>query len=166
MRPRSPHLLALITVPLSVRVSAGAGRSSAVRMAFTPGIASAALASMLPHARMRHGAQQQLAEEHAVGAKVFRIFRLAGYFGIEVGRRIVLADQLVAGAVLALGRLRSPLTLSVISMVRPPAYSRRRASARSESCRSPGSGRGCPKRRAPVPARVGFGLVFRYPTAP
>ena len=41
----SPCWLALITAPRSVTLSAGAGRSSAVRIAFTPGIASAALAS-------------------------------------------------------------------------------------------------------------------------
>jgi hypothetical protein len=41
LSPRSLLGLALITVPLSVRVSAGGGSSSAVRIAFTPGIASA-----------------------------------------------------------------------------------------------------------------------------
>jgi hypothetical protein len=47
-------------------------------------MASAAFASML-YARVRHGAEQQLAEQHAIGAKVFGILRLAGDLGIEVG---------------------------------------------------------------------------------
>ena len=41
VRARSLFGLARITVPLSVRVSAGGGSSSAVRIAFTPGMASA-----------------------------------------------------------------------------------------------------------------------------
>src|SRR5256712_9228616 len=43
---RSPFLFALITVPRSVRLSAGGGRSPAVRIALTPGIASALRASI------------------------------------------------------------------------------------------------------------------------
>ena len=41
----SPCLLALITAPRSVTLSAGAGRSSCVRIALTPGMASALLKS-------------------------------------------------------------------------------------------------------------------------
>ena len=82
-------------MPLSLMLSAGAGSSSAVRIALTPGIASAARASMLANARMRHGAQHQLAEQHAVGAIVLGVFRLARDLREEVGRRVVLADQLV-----------------------------------------------------------------------
>ena len=47
LSPRSLLGLARITVPLSVRVLAGGGSSSAVRIAFTPGSASALLASIL-----------------------------------------------------------------------------------------------------------------------
>ncbi len=99
MSARSPHLLALMTVPLSVRVSAGAGISSAVRMALTPGIASASLRIDVLHPGVGHGAEQQPAKQHAFGAKVLCIFCLAGDLGIDIGSRIVLADQLVAGAV-------------------------------------------------------------------
>ena len=42
----SAHLVALITVPLSVRLSAGAGSSSALKIALTPGMASASRASI------------------------------------------------------------------------------------------------------------------------
>jgi hypothetical protein len=45
LSPRSLLGLARITVPLSVRVLAGGGSSSAVRIAFTPGTASAWLTS-------------------------------------------------------------------------------------------------------------------------
>ena len=55
--------------------------------------------------RMRHGAEQQFAEQHAFGAKIFGIFRLAGDLRIEIGGLVVLADQLVPGSVLALGSL-------------------------------------------------------------
>ena len=47
------------------------------------------------HARVRHRAEQQLAEEHAVGAEIFGVARLARDLGDEIGRRVVLADQLV-----------------------------------------------------------------------
>ena len=62
------------------------GRSSAVRIAFTPGIASAARGVDAPHARVRHRAEQQLAEQHAVGAKVLGVLRAAGDLGDEVRR--------------------------------------------------------------------------------
>jgi hypothetical protein len=45
--------------------------------------------------RVRHRAQQQLAEQHAVGAIVLGVFRLSGNFRVEIGSGIVLADQLV-----------------------------------------------------------------------
>ena len=64
----------------------GGGRSSAVRTACTPGIASARLASMLTHARVRTRAEHQLAEQHAVGAEVLGVLRLAGDFRHQVGR--------------------------------------------------------------------------------
>ncbi len=35
--------------------------------------------------RMRHGAEQQFAEQHAFGAKIFRILCLAGDLRIEIG---------------------------------------------------------------------------------
>ena len=49
------------------------------------------------HAAVRHGAQQQLAEEHAVGAEVFRVLGAAGHLGDQVGRRVVAADELGIG---------------------------------------------------------------------
>ena len=45
------------------------------------------------HAAVGHGAQQQLAEEHALGLEVFRVFRAAGDLGDEIGRRVVAADE-------------------------------------------------------------------------
>jgi len=46
-----------------------------------------------PHARVRHRAEQQLAEQHAVGTKIFRVLGAPGDLRDEVGRLIVLADQ-------------------------------------------------------------------------
>ena len=46
-------------------------------------------------ARMRHRAQRQLAEEHAVGAIILGVFRLARHLREEVAGRVVLADQFV-----------------------------------------------------------------------
>ena len=48
-----------------------------------------------PDPRMRHGAQGQLAEKHAVSAKVLGVFRLPGDFRVEIAGGVVLADQLV-----------------------------------------------------------------------
>src|SRR4029079_9541821 len=48
-----------------------------------------------PHARMGHGAEEQLAEEHAVRAEVFRILCPPGYFGEQIRRRVVLANESV-----------------------------------------------------------------------
>ena len=47
------------------------------------------------HARVRHRAEQQLAEQHALRAEVLRVLRLAGHLREQIGRRVVLADQLV-----------------------------------------------------------------------
>ena len=49
----------------------------------------------VPDAAVRERTQEQLAEEHAVGAVVFGVLRLAGDLGDEIGRRIVLADKFV-----------------------------------------------------------------------
>ena len=96
--PRSVHWFALITVPLSVMLSAGAGTSSAVTIALTPGMASAAAGVDAQDPRVRQGAEEQLAEQHALGAVVFGILRGAGDLRSQVGGRIVLADQLVLSA--------------------------------------------------------------------
>ena len=45
------------------------------------------------HAGMRHGAEQQLGEQHAVRAIVLRIFRTSRDFGDKIWRRVVLPDQ-------------------------------------------------------------------------
>ena len=44
------------------------------------------------HTRMRHRAAQQLREQHALGAEIFRVLRLACHLRDEVGGRVVLAD--------------------------------------------------------------------------
>ena len=46
-------------------------------------------------ARVRHRAEEQLREQHALDAIVLRILRAAGHLGDEVGRRVVLADELL-----------------------------------------------------------------------
>ena len=48
-----------------------------------------------PHASMRHRARQEPAEHHALGAKIFRVFRLAGDFAVDVGRDEILTQQVV-----------------------------------------------------------------------
>ena len=47
------------------------------------------------HARVRHRAEEQLAEQHAVGAEVLGVLRAAGDLGDVVGRHVVGADQLL-----------------------------------------------------------------------
>ena len=47
------------------------------------------------HMAVRHGAEQQLDEQHAVGAVIFRVLRLSHHLGDEIGSLIVLADQLM-----------------------------------------------------------------------
>ena len=59
----------------------------------TPGIASAALVSMLRDARVRHRAEQQLREQHPLGAEVFGVFRLPGDLRDEIRGGVVLADE-------------------------------------------------------------------------
>ena len=46
-------------------------------------------------ARVRHRAEEQLREQHALDAIVLRVLRAAGHLGDEVGRRVVLADELL-----------------------------------------------------------------------
>ena len=48
------------------------------------------------HARMRHRAQQELAEHHAFGAEILRVLGLAGDFAVHVGRHEVLSQQVVS----------------------------------------------------------------------
>ena len=69
------------------------GRSSGVRIAFTP---SSAFAPGQVHgdARVRHLADEELGEEHALGAVVFRVLRAARDLRVQIGRRVVLAYQL------------------------------------------------------------------------
>ncbi len=81
--------------PRSVTPSAGAGRSSAVRIAFTPGIASAALASMLRTRACGIGLSSSFANSMPSARIVLGVLRLARHLRDEVGRRVVLADQFV-----------------------------------------------------------------------
>ena len=46
---------------------------------------------------VRDRAEEQLAEEHALGAIVFGVFGAARDFGDQIGRLIILADQLIVG---------------------------------------------------------------------
>ena len=48
-----------------------------------------------PHAAVRHRAQQQLAEQHAVRAEILRVLRPARDFGDQIRRRVVVTEQLV-----------------------------------------------------------------------
>ena len=46
------------------------------------------------HARVRHRAEQQFREEHAVGAEVLGVLRASGHLGEVIGRDVVRANQL------------------------------------------------------------------------
>ena len=81
---------------------------------------------------VRHRAHEQLREQHAFDAVVLGVLGLAGDLGDDVRRRVVLADQFV------------------ISHFRRSSCALRRASAPSESCRSPGNGKGCRRYRVQV----------------
>ena len=48
-----------------------------------------------PHSCVRHGAQEQLAEKHAVRAIVLGVLRLSSNFSVKVTSRVILANQLV-----------------------------------------------------------------------
>jgi hypothetical protein len=49
----------------------------------------------LLHPGVRHWAAQDAAEHHAVGTIVFRVLRLAGDLAVNVGRREILADEII-----------------------------------------------------------------------
>src|SRR5438034_9495798 len=55
---------------------------------------------------VRHRTQQQLAEQHALGTKIFRILSRAGYLRVKIRRRVILADKLVLSSKLLLAGLR------------------------------------------------------------
>ncbi len=42
---------------------------------------------------VRHRAEQQLGEQHAVGAIILGVFRAAGHLRDQIGRGVILADQ-------------------------------------------------------------------------
>ena len=69
------------------------GTSSAVMIARTPGSASARLRVDAAHPRVRPLAQHQLAEQHAVGAKVFGITGAARDLRDDVWGDVVAADE-------------------------------------------------------------------------
>ena len=71
-----------------------AGKSSAVRIAFTPGMRQRRARVDPRDPRMRHRAEEQLREEHAVGAEVLGVLRLSGDLRDEIRRGVVLSDQL------------------------------------------------------------------------
>ena len=79
-----------------------------MRMAPTPCIASAARASMRRTRACGIGLKQQLAKQHAVGAKILRVFRAPGDLGHEIGRRVVRADQLVVRHVSTFRKYSAP----------------------------------------------------------
>jgi hypothetical protein len=63
---------------------------------------------------MRQRTEQQLAEQHAFGAKIFGVSRLSRDLCVEVGSCIVFADQLVLRPVLTIaGLLDTLLDMSV-----------------------------------------------------
>jgi hypothetical protein len=47
------------------------------------------------HSRMRHGARQQLHEHHALGTEVLGVLRFARHLRVHIGRREILAKQVV-----------------------------------------------------------------------
>ena len=75
--------------------SAGFGRSSAVRIALTPGIAIAALMSRRVTRACGMRTQQELREDHALRAKVLGVLGLARDLRDQVGNRVVLSDELL-----------------------------------------------------------------------
>ena len=46
-------------------------------------------------ARVRHGARQHFEEHHAVDTEILRVFGFAGHLRVDVGRREILAKQVV-----------------------------------------------------------------------
>ena len=84
------------------------------------------------HPGVRPRAQQQLGEQHALGTPVLGVPRLAGHFRDQVGRHVVLANELV------------------FRHLTPSASSRLRSSCSRGSCCSRHSGRDCRISRAPA----------------
>ena len=83
---------------------------------------------------MRHGAQEELCEEHAVGPKVLGIAGPAGELGLQIGRNVI-------------------RTVEFSSHLKPSVSTRPHAWPSSGSCCSRRSDRGC--RRAPGPLPPG-----------
>src|SRR5205814_1846529 len=62
--------------------------------------------------RVRHRAEEQLGEQHPVGAVVFRVLGPSGHLGHEIERRVVLADQLLVRHVETLANSVAPMLRS------------------------------------------------------
>src|SRR5208337_4512645 len=86
-----------------------------------------------------------LAKQHAVGVIVLGVLCLSRHFRIQVGSLVVLADQFVPRSVHTLGGAER-----FVRHGSPSSCSLPRASSRSGSCRSPGTGRDFPTGPAPV----------------
>ncbi len=87
---------------------------------FDPGHRQSFTQIKMFHASVRHGAKQQLAEKHAFGAKVFGVFRPTSHLRVEIGRCVILANELVLGTGLRLTRflLVSALLIGFSSLAR------------------------------------------------
>src|SRR5271166_670279 len=100
------------------------------------------------YARVWQRAQQELAEQHAFGVIVLGVLCLSRDFRIQVGSLVVLADQFVSRSVHTLGG--AGRFIGFLRHGSPSSCSLHPASSRSESCRSPGTGRDFPISPAPV----------------
>ena len=97
-------------------------------IAATPGSASARLVSMPRTRACGARAQQQLAEQHALGAEVLGVAGAAGDLGDDVGRDVVAADESLCHDNLPVKSLsrRSPKCVGRIIRVTSAAVSRPR----------------------------------------
>jgi len=128
-------------------MSAGASRSSAVRMALTPASPARRWCRCAGPSRAASGSGAASRTASRPPGNPRRISP-SRHLRNEVGGRVVLSDERVRLAV-------------------SHAHAPRRCSAPAscvKSCRSPGTGTGCRKCPCASSCRVGFPFVFRYPT--
>ena len=72
-----------------------------------------------PDARVRHRAEEQLAEQHAIGAEVLRVLGSARHFRDQIRRRVVAADELLLSHVALPYVFRAPSIAVTVSLLAP-----------------------------------------------